>query len=31
VAVNVEDIFQGLEVERLRLHRDQQVPKWKGR
>jgi SAM-dependent methyltransferase len=31
VAVNVEDVFQGLEVQRLRLHHDQQVPEWKGR
>lgn len=31
VAVNVEDVFQGLEVQRLRLHNDQQVPDWKGR
>ena len=31
VAVNVEDVFQGLEVQRLRLHHDQQVPEWKGK
>jgi hypothetical protein len=31
VAVNVEDVFQGLEVQRLRLHHDQQVPEWKER
>jgi HNH endonuclease len=31
VAVNVEDVFRGLEVQRLRLHHDQQVPEWKGR
>ena len=31
VAVNVEDVFQGLEVQRLRLHYDQQVPEWKGK
>jgi hypothetical protein len=29
VAVNMEDVFQGLEVQRLRLHHDQQVPEWK--
>ena len=31
VVVNVEDVFQGLEVQRLRLHHDQQVPEWKER
>jgi hypothetical protein len=31
VPVNVEDFFQGLEVQRLRLHHDQQVPEWKER
>jgi hypothetical protein len=31
MVVNVEDVFQGLEVQRLRLHHDQQVPEWKER